>query len=391
MTRLIFPDGLNEARFLHRYWQSRPLLMRAALPGLAAPLSAEELAGLACEAGVEARIVLEHGPQRPWEVHHGPFRTRDFAALPDSHWSLLVQDVDKYVPEAARLLAPFRFIPDWRVDDVMVSVAPDQGSVGPHVDAYDVFLIQVSGRRRWQIQDRPAPPAPCIPDLDLQILEDFNPDREWVVEPGDVLYLPPGIAHWGLALGQSMTCSVGFRAPTDRELLSAWCEQLLEGTAPEGRYADPGLRPQEFSAEILPETLRQVHGRITQLVQQGLSGDESWFGRLLTETKADLEVLPAERPSPVADFLEDYEEAGVIERHPWTRLAFLRGGGSAPARLFANGHSYPVPARHWRFVAALTASRTLQHTRLAPALGDPHCARLLTDLYNDGHFTFPEA
>lgn len=389
MTRLTFPEGLDEARFLERYWQKRPLLMRDALPGLTAPLSPDELAGLACEEGVEARLVLEQGPRHPWEVRHGPFQPHELTELPHSHWSLLVQDVDKYVPAVARLLAPFHFIPDWRVDDVMVSVAPDQGSVGPHVDAYDVFLIQASGRRRWQIQGRPAPDAPCIPDLDLQILADFQPDLEWVAEPGDVLYLPPGVAHWGVALEEAMTCSVGFRAPADRELLAAWFERLVAGTAGEGRYTDPELQAQEFSAEILPETLREVRERIVQLVDGGLPGDDSWFGRLLTETKAGLEVLPAEPPLSATQFLHLYRHTGVIERHPWARLAFLRGDAGAPARLFANGHSYGLPARHWRFLGALTASRTLEHTTLSRALEEPHCVQLLTHLYNDGYFTFP--
>ena len=167
---------LSPAQFLAEYWQKQPLLVRGAWPGFQDPLTPEELAGLACEEGVESRLVLEQGGEKPWEVRHGPFVDDDFLKLPDSHWTLLVQDVEKHIADLAALLEPFRFIPDWRIDDLMISYAPPAGTVGPHVDDYDVFLLQGQGRRRWQISRRPVEPDNCLPDTELRILREFVPE-----------------------------------------------------------------------------------------------------------------------------------------------------------------------------------------------------------------------
>ena len=148
MMPLRFPDNLNETRFLKEFWQKQPLLIRGGMAGYKCPLSAEELAGLACEEDIESRIVLEKDGAKPWEARTGPFQEAAFSALPESHWTLLLQDVDKHISEVASLLDSFRFIPDWRLDDIMISYAVDQGSVGPHIDDYDVFLVQAEGKRR---------------------------------------------------------------------------------------------------------------------------------------------------------------------------------------------------------------------------------------------------
>jgi len=192
--------GLTPERFLAEYWQKRPLLVRQAIPGFKSPLSADELAGLACEPEVESRLILEKGGSRPWQLEHGPFEEERFATLPESHWTLLVQRVNHWVPAVADLLDHFAFLPSWRLDDIMISYAADQGSVGPHTDQYDVFLLQGAGRRRWQIDASVTDESPLLDHPDLRILAQFHATDEWVLEPGDLLYLPPGLAHYGVAL-----------------------------------------------------------------------------------------------------------------------------------------------------------------------------------------------
>ena len=202
--RLRLPQGLDGETFLRDYWQKQPLLMPAALPTQSFTLTPDELAGLACEPQFESRLILED-EEGLWEVRQGPFAEADFAALPESHWTLLVQDVDKYVSDTVSLIEAFDVVPDWRIDDVMISYATDRGGVGPHSDAYDVFLMQASGRRRWRISDRHYAESDLLPGIDQRILARFHTAQEWVLEPGDVLYLPPGVAHWGTAEGPCMT------------------------------------------------------------------------------------------------------------------------------------------------------------------------------------------
>lgn len=277
--------GLAPQQFLQQYWQKKPLLIRAAGADLSHSLSAEELAGLACEDNVESRLVLERSGQQPWEVRHGPFTEADFASLPESHWTLLVQDVDKHLPQlGAPLVNAFRFIPDWRVDDLMISFAADGGSVGPHVDAYDVFLLQAHGRRRWAIGG-PAE-GPWIEDIELRILSDFRPDQEWILEPGDMLYLPPGVAHHGVALGDSMTYSIGFRAPSDYDLIQAYLEWVLEHGDQHSRYSDADLQPCRQPGRLDERTLERMRARLSASLQQPRNDVHRWLGGLFNRVQA---------------------------------------------------------------------------------------------------------
>jgi 50S ribosomal protein L16 3-hydroxylase len=377
-------------RFLAEYWQRRPLLLRGALPGFRCPLPAEELAGLACEPHVESRLVLERGTQGPWELRHGPFDEQGLAALPEDHWTLLVQDVDKHVPEVAALLDAFAFIPDWRLDDVMISYAADQGSVGPHVDEYDVFLIQAEGTRRWRIDAAPDPDLTCLPGLDLRILERFTATDDWLLNPGDCLYLPPGVPHWGIAEGECMTWSVGLRAPAWRDLAADWCEHQGARALPIGRYRDPGLRPQTHRGEICPEVFAQVRSTL----EQALTGAESdafrtWLGALLTEPKEHLRLDPAEPPLTPAEFRNLWEARDLLLRHGWSRLLFCRGERDSDL-LFANGKVHRLPKAEGPLLAFITDRRDLHFAQVAPHLGEPAALDLLCRLYNAGHYVFPD-
>ena len=198
---------LSADAFLQRYWQQKPLLIRHALANYRSPISGDELAGLALESEVESRLVESQGGD--WTLKHGPFTEEDFLGLPEEDWTLLVQGVDLWVPEVQALLSQFAFLPPWRLDDVMVSFACPGGSVGPHFDQYDVFLLQVEGQRRWQIGAACSSETPMRDDSPLRILKEFEAEEEWVLEPGDMLYLPPGVAHWGVAETECLTFSIG--------------------------------------------------------------------------------------------------------------------------------------------------------------------------------------
>ena len=387
MHELIFPKGLTAEKFLARYWQRKPLLFPQALPGFTCELEPDELAGMACEEGIESRLVLEKDGASPWEARYGPFDEESFSTLPESHWTLLVQDVDKHLPEVARLLDPFRFIPDWRLDDVMVSYAADQGSVGPHIDDYDVFLYQAKGRRRWKIHTREVSEEDFIPGLELRILPEFEAEEEWLLEPGDLLYLPPNVAHWGVAEGECMTCSVGFRAPTLREMAAAWFEQTVEQQLPGRRYRDPALKPQPAPAEIQNGALSEFKHLLQEHLDK-LQRDDRWFGRFITEPKENLHLSPREHALSPTEFLNRFREQAVIHRHGYTRLAFSRNDDEGNDTLYANGQAYPLPSESGDFLPVLTRQRELHFGYLQEWLEQPVYLELLCQLYNDGHLEF---
>jgi 50S ribosomal protein L16 3-hydroxylase len=390
MHQINYPNGLDHQGFLRKHWQRRPLLLPNALPGYHCPLSPDELAGLACEPEVESRLVLERGERGPWELRQGPFTDADFSALPSSHWTLLVQDVDKWLPQLAPMLEHFRFLPDWRVDDLMVSYAADCGSVGPHFDEYDVFLYQARGRRRWQIHTRPVDEADCIPGLDLRILPDFVPEQEWVLEPGDMLYLPPRVAHWGMALGDDcMTCSIGFRAPSWRELVTTWGDFLLAEQVPDRRYRDPPLQPQAASAEIMPAVIDSLRRRLKELLEPGPDALERWFGGFVTEPKDELQISPPGADINCRQLIEHFQQRGVLHRHPFARFAFLHGA-EGDAYLFANGETFRLPGPHHAFLHALTQERQLHFGYLAEHLRRAERAEMLCRLYNRGYLEFDD-
>lgn len=384
MLTLRFPDGLNAQAFLNNYWQRQPLLMPGALPNVPNPLSPDELAGLACEPDVESRLIVEHSDP-PWQVNHGPLDESTFAKLPPTHWTLLVQDVDKLVPEAASLLDPFAFLPRWRMDDLMISYAPTHGSVGPHLDAYDVFLVQTLGTRRWRISTRPYTDADLIPDLDIKVLADFHAEAEWLLEPGDVLYLPPGVAHWGIAESDDcMTCSVGFRSPSQAELAASWFEHLLAGASDRCRYLDPATLVPELGGEIPADATRQVRSLLEALRDWPDDALADWFGAYITEPKPHLPPEPADKPLDTAALASRLSAGGRLVANPVSRLAYRRSGPTS-AMLFADGQAYPIGSPGPGILALCNrqpaAAESLGHD-LYP---------VLTDLYNAGSLIWASA
>ncbi len=368
--------------FLAEYWQKQPLLIRDALPGFTSPISPEELAGLCCEAEVESRLVLEQADSAPWTVEYGPISENRFAELPKTHWTLLVQECNRYIPELAELREQFNFIPDWRVDDVMASYAPRQGSVGPHTDQYDVFLIQAHGTRRWQISTDPVPDDNFLPDIDLCIMREFTATTEWILHPGDMLYLPPGVAHHGVALEDNITLSVGFRAPSHAELLNSFAEHVASQLTPAQRFADPALRLQQHPGEISRDALTQVRG-ILQKVLADDTSIEQWFGEFITEAKnehvpEEIETLDEHR------FLQTFATKNRLHRNEQTRFAFIANNTA----LFINGQHYPLSAELAFAAPLLCDQHQWSHAQLQNELTQPGFAKLLTTLYNHAYVYF---
>ncbi|TRW18481.1 cupin domain-containing protein [Glacieibacterium frigidum] len=324
--------------FLRDTWQRRPLLIRNPWAAWANPLEPDELAGLACEDGVEARIVTTK--RKGYVLEQGPFAEKRFAKAGKKPWTLLVQAVDTYDPDVAALREAFRFIPDWRIDDVMVSYASDGGGVGPHYDQYDVFLVQGLGRRRWQIGGMCDAATPLQPHDDLRLLADFQATEEWVLEPGDMLYIPPGIAHHGVAVGDDcMTYSIGFRAPSRADLIGHWADDLIAGLADDDRYADPGLSPQANPGEIAPDAVARLHAMVTSTMKDP-AVFARWFGRYVTERKYD-------------DAPEVVPEGTGLRRNPASRFAFVRR--SEGVLLFADGACFDCTGDMVGYAEALCA------------------------------------
>lgn len=351
---------LSQQDFLEQYWQKKPLLIRQAFPGFESPISPDELAGLACEEEIESRLIEEHGANGKWQVTRGPLSEKDFARLPETHWTMLVQDVDKHVPELQGLLDPLRFIPDWRRDDLMISYAPEFGSVGPHTDSYDVFLLQAMGTRQWQIMDQTIHEAILVEGIELQILQEFKADQSWELQPGDMLYLPPHIAHHGVALNECMTFSFGFRAPKKIELLDAVVDSLLENSQAKDLYADPDLRIGKNTAEID----QQAVARVKQLLHQAVDEAEPFLARVLakfvTETKPSLENLAAEYTTEemtIDDLNRLFERGEQLQRNAYFRFAWVKEkqGGF----LFMAGEAYPVDDKGLQFLPLLTEKAVL--------------------------------
>lgn len=322
--------------FLRDYWQKKPLLIRKAFPNFESPIDGDELAGLALEEEVESRIILEKG-KTPWELQHGPFAEKTFATLPESHWTLLVQAVDQWVPEVNELLNHFRFIPNWRVDDIMISFAPDQGSVGPHFDYYDVFLLQGLGKRRWQIGQTCNVDSARLENTPLNILQSFDTQDEWLLEPGDMLYIPPGVAHWGIAEGECITYSIGFRAPSHADILTELSQEIASTLSNDLRFSDPQLTLQNNPGEINLGAITQIQ----TILQQHFTTDNiaHWFGKHMTERKYGSDDMDAEDELDADDWQAALAEGNMLWRHPAARFAFHTTTDCT--QLFADGHAIP--------------------------------------------------
>lgn len=385
-----FNTGLTQQQFLEQYWQKKPLLIRQAFADFASPVSAEELAGLACEEEIEARLIEENSEAGPWQVRHGPFAEQDFAELPASHWTLLVQDMDKHVPELRVLLKPFDFIPDWRRDDLMISYAPVGGSVGPHTDGYDVFLLQAQGCRRWQISHAPVHQAALIEGLDIRVLQEFEAAHSWDLQPGDMLYLPPHYAHHGVAMNDCMTFSVGFRAPKQLELLDMFMHLLVEQEKGQQHYADSDFLLREQASELTSADKQRFIQLMHQLIDDNSDSLIAATGRLLSETKPSLEGFADDLINEQAadfDIEAGFTQGWELERNRYLRFVWTQDNSGLT--LFIAGESFALPTAFLPWMRKLTEDDRLTNGDWQSLQALSGAAELLDELIQIGAWYWP--
>ena len=368
--------GLTPAQFMRRYWQKKPLLIRQAMPGVKPPVMRDALFDLAADYDAESRLITHF--RNKWQLAHGPFEPGSLPAVTRDAWTLLVQGLDLHVDAARALLDRFRFIPDARLDDLMISYATNGGGVGPHFDSYDVFLLQVEGRRRWRIgaqQDLSLQPG-----VPLKILANFEPTDEWVLEPGDMLYLPPHIAHDGVAEGECMTCSIGFRAPSAGELGAQFLYYLAErgglrDSGADDLYRDPKQPAVAAPAELPPAMVARV-AEIVDAIRWRKRDVAEFLGCYLSEPKSNVVFEPPARPLSEAAFVAQASRRGVrLDR----RAALLYNARS----YFINGEEGPLEeAGEW--LPELANQRQMEAKRFVTLSRVPSMTALLHEWYRAG-------
>ncbi len=380
--------GMSYETFLNEYWQKKPLLIRNALPDFESPVDADDIAGLSLEEEVESRILIEDVNKQTWQVQHGPFTEDSFSKLPKENWTLLVQAVDQWMPEFADLMEQFSFIPSWRRDDLMVSFAPKGGSVGPHYDQYDVFLLQGMGQRTWQVGKKCDENSITVPDLPVKILKDMTAEQQWTLNPGDLLYLPPSYAHHGVAENDCMTFSIGFRAPSEAEILQGFTDHLAADLNNDQRYADPDLKSAQLSPALIDDDALE---RFSQILQQKLNQKDQlkiWLAQYMTEPKYEELHQPLEEELEWQDIESLFGEAQQLTQNETSRWAYFTEQGQVC--LFINGHQQVMAnSKIVQQLAERLANQRHTNTHdLDQYLSEADCQKLLLDLINGNHLYF---
>ena len=360
---------LDRTVFLDQYWQRKPLLIKNGAADFTPPLGSDHIAGLALEDAVESRLIEQRGDH--WQQLHGPFCTADFRR--ENPWTLLVQAVDHYFPEVAALQDLFDFIPRWRMDDVMVSYAVDGGSAGPHYDNYDVFLLQGEGQRLWRIGQHCDSSTARLPHEDMRLLAHFETREEFLLDPGDILYVPPGIAHWGIAVGECTTFSIDFRAPTVNDIISRWTDQLLLQSDEEQFYRDAGRAPSTRAGEIAAVDLQRALAQLRDALAQNV--DNHWFGELLTEPRYDIDADQDELEQASALL---HSGADTVALQPGAKLAWQEA--ETGLTVYANGERFACGASGMTALMTLCNRQNLEGDALDKALGDSDTATMLERL-----------
>lgn len=365
---------LNWPDFIERYWQKRPLLLKQGIVNFIDPITPDELAGLAMESEVDSRLISHQDGN--WQVSHGPFESYDH--LGENNWSLLVQAVNHWYEPAAALMRPFRALPDWRVDDLMISFSVPGGGVGPHLDQYDVFIIQGTGRRRWRVGEK-APMKQHCPHPDLLQVAPFAAIIDEELEPGDILYIPPGFPHEGYSLSNAINYSVGFRAPSGRELISSFADYVLQHELGDQRYADPDQPARQCPADILPGELDKIRAMMLGLINQPAHFSQ-WFGEFITQSRHELDIAAPEPPYLPGEIYDALKQGDQLVRLGGLRV--LRIGN----RVFVNGETIDTP--HQAVLNALADHLVLSGDKFGEALEDPSFLAMFTALINSGYWFF---
>ncbi len=391
MTKPVLAADFDAAQFLRQHWQQSPCLLRGLVPGLRDPLTPDELAGLACEDGAESRLVIRS--RQDWQVRFGPFVEGEFQSLPENSWTLLVQAVDLWLDEVAKLGRLFDFIPSWRREDVMVSYATAGGGVAPHFDNYDVFLVQGCGQRLWRIGAPCSSDTPLEDNPELRLLKEFHPTQEYLLETGDVLYIPPGVSHWGESVDDSLCYSIGFRAPSAADVVLGYGHYLAERQPNDRRYEDPGVTDQNLNnpmfgkpGEISEAVVQQVRSLLDgALATDDTGGLQEWFGCHVTAPRDSDLIQPPENTVDRSTL----SAAARLLPHAATRLAWSHTANNS-ILLFCNGQAYPLPATAIEFVSELCAASAFTDGKNLPSPLEDELTEVLLELLNSGALELAE-
>lgn len=392
-----FLGGMTINEFLQEYWQKKPLFIKGAFPSLKDPLTPETIAGLTLEEFIPSRLIIEReeasqeSPQdnpwkTTWELHHGPLESEQFTKLPPKKWMVVVNDLEKFLPHLQFLLEPFSFIPRWRFDDLQVTYGPDEGNVGPHWDDYDVFLLQGRGKKRWQISYDAVSEDDFIEGPPIRLIENFTPHQEWLVETGDLLYLPPRIGHYGVNVGKSVTWSIGYRMPKINELFHEFSTTRLAKLSYEERLTDKDLAYQSHSGELSHQSIAALQHLLQERFLLEYEEVGEWFGRFLTEPKMYQEAYPLESfigASYLANLLIADQD---LERHPG--LPFIYSVFKNKAMLFVAGEAFSVSLALVPLLQRLTEQTTFARHELLPYFSEPEAEELLVTLFNEGYLLY---
>ncbi|UOB72273.1 cupin domain-containing protein [Pseudoalteromonas sp. APM04] len=371
-------NDLSEQEFLTHFWQKKPLLIKQGFSHFEDPLDANELAGLAMEDSIESRIVTNDN--NDWQTHQGPFE--DFDLLKEENSTLLVQAVDHWHPEAAQLLEPFRFIPNWRIDDLMISFSTPNGGVGPHLDQYDVFIIQGEGKRHWRV----GLPDPTLKQFaqnkKLLQVEAFEAVIDCILEPGDILYIPPGCPHEGYAVENALNYSVGFRAPNQQDLLSSFADHVIDTESGQKRYTDHNLVTRASKGELT----NNEAGKVKHLIASMLEDDglfKQWLGKTLSQPKHEMDLAPVE-PAFTQDQIanELAEPDTIFERVGGTRAIYQQCENELLVSI--NGDNFTLPIGDIAAVKLLTDETEFNTNELANAQNSLVFVQMFTILVNEG-------
>lgn len=385
-------DSIDLPTFLADYWQKKPILLRNALPNFEAPIAPEELAGLSLEEQVESRIVVQNGAQ-DYQLRRGPFTEDDYAELPEENWTLLVQGCDRLMPEIADILNDFDFLPRWRIDDIMISYATKGGNVGPHFDHYDVFLLQAAGKRQWRLTSQDCIEENYIQGVDLRLMKTFNIEQDFVLEAGDILYLPPKVGHHGVALDdQCMTFSIGYRSYRGQELWDSLGDHLSEHSLFKELYFDPKMQTDLCPGEVTLDAALQAKSLMEAKLQDPKLL-QTWFARFATQLDQVAatqlpEPLTAEETPQLSEFVDAlYDEHGLI-KDPVCRFAFTNIDGQTT--LYINGAIWESFSAPDEFLQLLANQQFLTQEVLAKFLENDGVRELLFDLWKLQYLVFIE-
>ncbi|MDX1489947.1 MAG: cupin domain-containing protein [Pseudohongiellaceae bacterium] len=383
----LLPKGFDRELFLRQYWQKKPLLIRAQSAEFVDPITAEELAGLACEDCVESRLIIQNSDKAKWELQTGPFGENTFARLENKVWTLLVQAADQWHEGVRSMLSSFDFIPNWRIDDIMISYSTDSGGVGPHFDYYDVFLIQGSGQKRWRLGGHSDSNSQCLPDNSLRLLAEFECEEDWVLNPGDILYIPPNWAHYGTAIGESITYSVGFRAPSIAEVIDDFSHEILAELAPEQRYSDAA----PYTIGATGEMRSDAGEQLSALLSATYTDPDRlghWFARYMTRPKYPELFEALEPPLTPAQFAEQASKRGALLKNPSSRFAFRKL--DTHCVLYVDGEDFECSFEYLDILPILCDTQDMDRdwTPLLQPL--THGMEIATSLYNQGSLLFAD-